>query len=89
MRDAQLGAYHGYDIAETVSFTPRFQVLDVLAYYDRQPVLFRYEFYRPADAGHLDRAGPEGRPDRGGQSPRPCARDAPNVGVGRGGRATR
>jgi len=25
----------------------QFQTLDVLAYYDQQPVLFRFHFYRP------------------------------------------
>jgi hypothetical protein len=41
------GQYHGYDIAAVQSFTGRFETFDVLAYYDQQPVLFRFHFYRP------------------------------------------
>jgi len=41
------GRYHGYEIADTERFTNRFQTIDVLAYYDQQPALFRFHFYRP------------------------------------------
>jgi hypothetical protein len=41
------GNYHGYDIAAVQRFTSQFQTLDVLAYYDDQPVLMRLHFYRP------------------------------------------
>jgi hypothetical protein len=41
------GQYHGYDIADTQRFSSRFQTIDVLAYYDQQPALLRFHFYRP------------------------------------------
>ena len=41
------GQYHGYEIADVQRFTGRFQTVDVLAYYDQQPALFRFHFYRP------------------------------------------
>jgi len=46
LRDDQ-GQYHGYDIAAVQRFTPQVQSVDVLAYYDSQPVMFRFHFYRP------------------------------------------
>lgn len=46
LRDDQ-GQYHGYDIAAIQHLTGQFERIDVLAYYDDQPVLFRYHFYRP------------------------------------------
>ena len=51
VRDAQLGNWQGYEVANTVSFSNRLQTLDVLGYYDLQPVLFRFEMYEPADGG--------------------------------------
>jgi hypothetical protein len=50
LRDDQ-GQYHGYDIAAVQRFTPQLQSDDVLAYYDDQPVLIRFHFYRPVAAG--------------------------------------
>jgi hypothetical protein len=41
------GTYRGYDIAAVQKFTGQFQTDDVMAYYDEQPVLFRFHFYRP------------------------------------------
>jgi hypothetical protein len=41
------GQYHGYEIAAVQKFTSRFQTVDVLAYYDQQPALLRFHFYRP------------------------------------------
>ena len=41
------GQYHGYELAATQKFTSRFETVDVLAYYDQQPVLMRFHFYRP------------------------------------------
>jgi len=46
LRDEQ-GAYRGYDVAAIQRFTGQFQTMDVLAYYDEQPVLLRFHFYRP------------------------------------------
>ncbi len=45
------GVYHGYDVAATQRFTPQFQTVDVLAYYDQQPVMLRFHFYRPLKDG--------------------------------------
>jgi hypothetical protein len=50
LRDDQ-GQYHGYDIAAVQRFTPQLQTDDVLAYYDDQPVLIRFHFYRPILTG--------------------------------------
>jgi hypothetical protein len=41
------GPYRGYDIAAIQRFTGQFETADVLAYYDEQPVLLRFHFYRP------------------------------------------
>jgi len=41
------GTYRGYDVASIQRFSPRFQTMKVLAYYDDQPVLLRIHFYRP------------------------------------------
>jgi hypothetical protein len=41
------GTYRGYDIAAVQRFSGQFQTVDVLAYYDEQPVLFGFHFYRP------------------------------------------
>jgi hypothetical protein len=41
------GTYRGYDVAAIQRFTGQFQTVDVLAYYDQQPVLLRFHFYRP------------------------------------------
>jgi hypothetical protein len=41
------GAYRGYDIAATQRFSGQFEIVNVLAYYDDQPVLVRLHFYRP------------------------------------------
>jgi hypothetical protein len=46
LRDEQ-GVYRGYEVAAEQRFTNQFQTLDVLAYYEQQPVLFRFHFYRP------------------------------------------
>jgi hypothetical protein len=46
LRDEQ-GPYRGYDVAAVQRFTGQFETLDVLAYYDEQPVLLRFHFYRP------------------------------------------
>ncbi len=46
LRDDQ-GQYKGYDVAAVQRFTPQLQIVDVLAYYENQPVLFRFHFYRP------------------------------------------
>jgi len=46
LRDEQ-GVYRGYDIAASQRFTGQFQIVDVMAYYDQQPVLMRFHFYRP------------------------------------------
>ena len=51
VRDAQLGNWQGYEVANTVTFSTRLQTLDVLGYYDLQPVLFRFQMYEPADNG--------------------------------------
>ena len=88
VRDAQLGGYHGYDVGQTVRFTPRFQALDVVAYYDRQPVLFRYEFYRPQDGGAWSVLGLKVDQTEAGMI-EALREDAPGVAAGRGGRATR
>ena len=45
LRDEQ-GKYRSYDIAAVQKFTSQFQTLDVMAYYDLQPVLLRFHFYR-------------------------------------------
>ena len=45
LRDEQ-GRYRSYDIAAVQKFTKQFQTLDVMAYYDLQPVLLRFHFYR-------------------------------------------
>ena len=50
LRD-QTGVYRGYDIAAIQRFTPQFQTVDVMAYYDLQPVLLRFHFYRPQLTG--------------------------------------
>ncbi len=88
VRDATLGGYHGYDVAQTVVFTPRFQVLDVVGYYDKQPVLFRYEFYRPTDGGPWTVLTLKVDQTEAGMT-EILREDAPGIGVGRGGRATR
>ena len=56
LRD-ELGAYRGYDIAASQRFTSQFQIVDVMAYYDQQPVLMRFHFYRPAIDRWLERPG--------------------------------
>jgi hypothetical protein len=88
LRDSQLGNYHGYDLAQTVPFTPRFEALDVVGYFDRQPVLFRYEFYRPQENGPWTVLTLKIDPTEAGMV-EVLREDAPGVGVGRGGRATR
>ena len=45
LRDEQ-GKYRGYDIAAVQRFTPQFQTFDIMAYYDLQPVLLHFHFYR-------------------------------------------
>jgi hypothetical protein len=46
LRDEE-GTYRGYDVAAIQRFTNQFEIMDVLAYYGDQPVLFRFHFYRP------------------------------------------
>ena len=46
LRDEQ-GIYRGYDVAAIQRFTNQFETLDVVAYYDEQPILLRFHFYRP------------------------------------------
>ncbi len=46
------GQYAGYDIAAVQKFTSRFQTINVMAYYNEQPVLFRFAFYRPQVANN-------------------------------------
>jgi hypothetical protein len=87
-RDAQFGTYRGYDVATTVRFTPRFQAVDVLGNYDKQPVLFRFEFYKPQDS--LGWQVEDLRVDPTIATIVETLReDAPGLGAGRGGRATR
>jgi hypothetical protein len=43
---------YGYDIAAVQRFSDRLETLSVLAYYDQQPILFKFELYRPQ--GHTD-----------------------------------
>ena len=88
VRDAQLGAYHGFDVATTVRFTPRLQALDVIGYYDKQPVLFRFEFYRPQDTVPWQVQDLQVNPQMSGIV-ETLREDTPGLGVGRGGRATR
>jgi hypothetical protein len=43
---------YGYDIAAVQRFSDRLETLSVLAYYEQQPILFKFELYRPQ--GHTD-----------------------------------
>jgi hypothetical protein len=83
-----LGAYHGYDVPAVVHYSARLQTLDVLAYYDLQPVLYRFEYYQPSDNAAwqvLDL-----RVDWGLTTAMETLRDdASNSALGRGGRAAR
>lgn len=90
LRDAQVGAYHGYDVAQTVRFTARVQVLDVMAYYDQQPVLVRFQLYHPAveESAGWSVLAFEVQPDLT-VALQVLREDAPNVAAGRGGRAAR
>jgi hypothetical protein len=45
--NAQQQRYYGYDVAAVQRFTDRLQTVSVLAYYGEQPLIFRFEFYRP------------------------------------------
>ena len=47
----EYGNYHGYDIAAFQKFTPQFQTADVMAYYEQEPILLRFHFYRPTVDG--------------------------------------
>jgi hypothetical protein len=38
---------YGYDIAALQRFSDRLLTVSVLAYYEQQPILFRFELYRP------------------------------------------
>ena len=38
---------YGYDVAAVQHFSDRLQIVAVLAYYDQQPYLFRFELYHP------------------------------------------
>ena len=90
LRDGQLGTYRGYDIATTIRFSPRLQTLDVLAYYDQQPVLLRFEFYHPQASDAVPWSVLDFRVDTDVAAAIEVLReDAPGIGVGRGGRATR
>ena len=87
-RDGQLGPWRGYELSTVVRFSGRLQTLDVLGYYDLQPVLYRFELYQPAADGVwtvLD-LRVEGDLDKATEVLR---EDAAGAGFGRGGRATR
>ncbi len=90
LRNVQLGTYHGYDVATTVRFTPRLQVLDVMGYYDQQPVLFRFQLYHPQadEATAWAVLAFDVTPDLT-DALEAVREDTPNLGAGRGGRAAR
>jgi hypothetical protein len=44
------GTYHGYEIVAIQKISNQFQTFNVMAYYDQQPVLLRFHFYRPQAA---------------------------------------
>jgi hypothetical protein len=44
-----VGTMHGYDLIVEKSLTDRYRLLSYLARYDRQPIRFTFQFYRPAD----------------------------------------
>ena len=66
LRDEQ-GPYRGYDIAAVQRFTSQFETLDVLAYYDEQPVLAPLPLLSPADHQQRQVDGP-GIPSQHGRS---------------------
>lgn len=45
------GSYHGYELAAVQKFSNQFQTFNVMAYYDEQPVLLRFHFYRTQNTG--------------------------------------
>ncbi len=90
LRELQLGDYHGYDVATTVRSSPRFETVDVLAYYDQQPVLIRIDFYHPQADDAVPWTILDFRVDPNLTTAVEVLReDAPGLAVGRGGRATR
>jgi len=40
------GNYHGYEIVAVQKISNQFQTYNAMAYYDQQPVLMRFHFYR-------------------------------------------
>ena len=83
-----LGAYHTYDVAAVVRYSPHLQTLDVLACYDLQPILYRFQYYQPSD--NVAWQVLDLRVDANLTTATETLRDdAANVSLGRGGHAAR
>ena len=88
VREAGLGVWRGHDVSTVVRFSPRLQTVDVVGYFDVQPVLYRFSMYQPTDGGPwqvLD-LKVDGNLTTATEALR---EDAAGVSLGRGGRATR
>ena len=88
VRDGQLGAWHGSDVAEVVRFTARLQTVDEVGYFDQQPVLYRFECFEPVAGGPWQVLNLKVEPDLNNQV-ETLREDAGGVSLGRGGRAAR
>jgi hypothetical protein len=44
------GRYEGFDIVTSLALSGRYYELYVLAYFEKEPILFEFGFYKPADA---------------------------------------
>lgn len=49
LTDDFVGPMHGYELIVEKSLTDRYRLLSYLARYDRQPIRFTFQFYRPND----------------------------------------
>jgi hypothetical protein len=49
------GRYTGFDIVRSRTLSDRYYELYVLAYFEKEPVLFEFGFYRPADTWQVQR----------------------------------
>jgi hypothetical protein len=49
------GRYLGFDIVASETLSDRYHEVYVLAYFEKEPILFEFGFYRPADAWQVQR----------------------------------
>ncbi len=49
------GRYQGFDIVTSTTLSDRYHEIYVLAYFEKEPILFEFGFYRLADAWQVQR----------------------------------